>query len=334
MHRNTARRGQPPYFATKAEARAAEAAHKAELKKVKKGPTPTDTDFRTVANDYLDFCHRRFSVKNYKEKVFIFKTFATHIGATRPLVSIKGLDIIDYLGTRPTNENWNKHRKSLCALFQWAFKHGMVAVNPCLYVDSMPESPKRKVIPSQEEMVKILLASGEHRPFFMALYALAARRGEINNLRWEDVNFEKREVVLWTKKGRTGEMRAQKKPMNQEVYDVLIRLYNNKSGTWVFPNPETGLPYRNRRAQIRMACRTANVPYYPWHSIRHYVASMLSDICKASLPTIQKMLGHTQVSTTSRYIQSLGDDVVEAADMLQIGSKLPSETPMKKDDAV
>jgi hypothetical protein len=35
----------------------------------------------------------------------------------------------------------------------------------------MPESPKRKVIPTQEEMVQILLAAGEYRPFFLALYS-------------------------------------------------------------------------------------------------------------------------------------------------------------------
>ena len=60
--------------------------------------------------------------------------------------------------------------------------------------DAHPARPS--VIPSQEEMVKILLASGEFRPFFLALYSLAARVDEINRLRWEDVNFEKRLVTL------------------------------------------------------------------------------------------------------------------------------------------
>jgi integrase len=182
----------------------------------------------------------------------------------------------------------------------------------------MPEEQKKKVIPSQEEMARILVASGAYRPFFLLLFACAGRLGEINNLRWEDINFEKRTVTLWTRKG-TGEIRPQIKPMNQEVFDELSRLYNKRSTGWVFPNPETGQPYWNRRSQIRNACRSAGVPYYPWHSIRHHVASLLSDHFKVSLPTIQKMLGHTQVSTTSRYVQSLGQDVVEAAEMLTTG---------------
>ncbi|RPI49300.1 MAG: hypothetical protein EHM49_10115 [Deltaproteobacteria bacterium] len=81
--------------------------------------------------------------------------------------------------------------------------------------------------------------------------------------------------------------------MNQEVYDELRRLYDKRSTGWVFPNPETNEPYRNRRTQIKRACLDGDVPYYPWHSIRHHVASLLADEYKVSLPTIQRMLGHT-----------------------------------------
>jgi integrase len=168
----------------------------------------------------------------------------------------------------------------------------------------MPESPKRKVIPTQEEMVQILLAAGEYRPFFLALYSLAARLGEINNLRWEDVNFNRREVTLWTRKTRDGSYRAQVKAMNQDLFEELSRLYNKRSGEYVFPNLKlaclTAPP-----CQVRRACLNAGVPYYSWHCIRHHVASLLSDEHKVSLPTIQRMLGHQRITTTERYVQSL-----------------------------
>lgn len=313
-------------FKTKGEARAAEAEHR---KIIKQPKAPAGTDCKEAMNEYLDFCKRRFSEKNYKEKVFIFRSFLLHIGMGKEMSHITPRDIVGYLGTRPGNANWNKHRKSLCAYFQWAFKNAFVAVNPCIHVDSLPESPKRKTIPSQEEMLKIILAAGEHRPFFLALYALAARLGEINNLRWEDVNFDRREVTLWTRKTRDGSYRPQVKAMNQELYDELRRLHNKRSAEWVFPNPETGKPYRNRRAQIRRACLDGGVPYYSWHTIRHHVASLLADEHKISLPTIQRMLGHQNLTTTQRYIQTLGEGQREAADLLKIQTlpeKLPNET--------
>jgi len=195
-------------FKTKMAARAAEADHR---KKLKLPPTPTDTDFKTAANEYLDFCQRRYVTKTYKKKAYCYKCFQAAVGDL-PLTEITPRLITGYLSTRPANSNYNEHRKNLCALFQWAFKNGLIALNPCLHVDSMPEAPKRKAIPSQEEMVKILLAAGDYRPFFLALYSLAARLGEINQLRWEDVNFQRKEVTLWTRKTRDGSTAPRPKP--------------------------------------------------------------------------------------------------------------------------
>lgn len=311
-------------FKTKAEALGAQEEKRRELKNPQT-PTVTDYSFREVANEYLDHSKRRFSDKNYHGKTYIFRCFQVWLGddySAFKCISARQLE--SYLSTLPRNTNFNRHRKALCSLFAWARKRGLIEINPCIFVDRMPESQKRKAIPSQEEMARILLSAGSHRPFFICLFGLAARLGEINNLRWEDVNFDGRIVTLWTRKG-TGEIRPQKKPMNEEVFSELSRLYDKRSTGWVFPNPKTGEPYRNRRAQIRSACLLAGCPYYPWHSIRHYVASLLADSIKASLPTIAKMLGHQKVSTTARYIQSLGQDVVEAAEMLTTSTRVQHE---------
>ena len=68
--------------------------------------------------------------------------------------------------------------------------------------------------------------SGALRPFLFARYSLAARVGELNRWRWEDVNFTKREVTLWTRKG-DGSWRDQKKHMNTDLYGELQRLYGS-----------------------------------------------------------------------------------------------------------
>lgn len=313
-------------FNTKGGAKAAEAEHRKKLK-LPSTSTPTATDFKIAAYEYLDFCKRRYVDKTYKKKSYCYKCFQAAVG-NLPLSEITARIITGYLASRPANSNYNEHRKSLCAFFQWAFKNGLMALNPCIHVDSMPESPKRKSIPSQEEMVKILLGAGDHRPFFLTLYSLAARLGEINNLRWEDVNFDRQEVTLWTRKTRDGSYRPQVKAMNVDLLGELSRLYNKRSGEYVFPNPETGEPYRNRRAQIRRACLNAGVPYYPWHCIRHHVASLLADAHKVSLPTIQRMLGHQRLTTTEKYIQTLGEGQRAAADLLKI-EKLPADPPRK-----
>jgi integrase len=320
------------FYPTRAAAKAAEAEHKKELAQEEKTLTDTACEivpsFRDVANEYLDYSQRRFSEKNYKGKIYIFKEFLDFAGDI-PFSTIDARQLERYLATLPRNSNYNRHRKDLCALFAWAFKRGLLAINPCIYVDNMPHQIGRRRIPTQEEMAKILVAAGEYRPFFLALFGLAARLGEINRLRWEDVNFEKRQVTLWTRKG-DGTPRAQVKPINEELYQELQRLWGKRSGVWVFPNPETGEPYRNRRWQIKTVCALAGVPYYSWHCIRHYVASFLADTHKESLPTIQRILGHQNITTTARYIQSLSRDVVEAAEKLQSTHQGHSQKGKKK----
>lgn len=307
-------------FATRGEALSAQEAHKKEVR-AGKPSTPTGTDFRTATYEYLDWVQRRYSAKTYKEKVFVYKSFMEAV-RNLPMGSISGKIIESYLLTRPTNANYNKHRKNLCAFFEWAFKRTLIDKNPCIYIGSMPHVRASKQIPSQEEVVKLILASGQLRPFFIALYSLAARVNEINRLRWDDINFERRTVTLWTKKG-DGTHRAQVKPLNDELYGKLRRLYDKRSGEWVFPNPRTGLPFVDRRKQLRRICRSAGVDVCGFHSIRHHVASLLADRFKVSLPTIQKMLGHTRASTTDRYLQSIGEGVRDAADLLQIFTSKP-----------
>lgn len=300
------------WFPTKAAAIAAREEHRKQIaRKIKE---PTGTTFSALANDYLDYAIRKFSPKTYKYKASVYRNFIAYVGDV--LVSEITVPLIEsYLRTRPSNANYNKHRKDLCALFVWAWKRRLIAENPCLYIEKLHTERKRKQIYTQEDMVKLFLAAGDLRPFFVALFSLAARINEINRLKWEDVNFERREVTLWTRKG-TGEWRPQVKPMNGELYDELKRLYDKNSGEWVFPNPATGEPYVDRRKQLKRICRTVGIPYLGFHAIRHHVASLLSDTHKVSLPTIQKMLGHKRLTTTERYVQRLGNGVRQAADLL------------------
>lgn len=320
------------FFKTKAESKAAEESRKKELKEQEKKPQPIPLGFVQYSEEYLKYWELRSAgdkqAKTLKEKNFVHKSFLAHVGRDIALPEITPLIIEAYLKTRPTKSNWNKHRKNLCAFLQWCFKRGLIPHNPCLHVEQMPTEPKRKAIPTQEEMIKMILAAGDLRPFFLALYSLAARVGEVNRLRWEDVNFERREVSLWTRKGKGG-WREQKKAMNEELYAELQRLYSKGSGEYVFPNPETGLPYVDRRKQLKRICREAVVPYLGFHAIRHHVASLLADTHKESLPTIQKMLGHQRLTTTERYVQNLGDGQREAAEKLSFLQKLPPEAPTK-----
>jgi integrase len=197
----------------------------------------------------------------------------------------------------------------------------------------MPEPRFQRQIPTLEEMSKIMLAAGPERPFLLVIYHTMARVDEVLRLRWEDVLFEHRVVVLRTRKRRGGEMQADPYPMSQTLYDTLWRLWEKRqSEAWVFPNPSTGDRYRQRPKLIQGICKRAGVPYYGFHSIRHYVANLMSDRLKVSTKRISRLLRHTNIRTTEIYLGKDLEDLRETVELLdknQFSEKAPHESPHK-----
>lgn len=302
-------------FKTKAEAIAAREEKK---EQIKTAPTyrinTTRMGFCEAANLYLDFCQRRHAPKTYKYKKYVFAEFIKKIGDL-PLEAITPFHIREYLNTRPSNYNYNKHRTELFALFSYCRKNfGIPQVNPCEAVERLPVDKKPKKIPTKEEFLKILMAANEEqRQLLMVLACTMARIDEVLRLRWQDVNFEKEYLTLYTKKNREGSYRGRDIPMNNVLKNVLYGMWANRvQDEWVFFNAETGTRYNRRPKMMPGLCKRAGVPNYGFHAIRHFVSSYLYDQEKIGKATIGKILGHQSITTTDIYIHSLDEALKEA----------------------
>jgi integrase len=304
------------WFKTKGEARAAETAHKARLKKAELARTRTGMVFSELANEYLDFAHRKFVEKTYKYKAYVFRSFIA-VAGDLPLSQITVPVVEMALRSRHSNVNYNRHRKDLCALFTWAWRREYLSKNPCFYLDKMPEPQFVRQIPSPAEMARLFAAAGEERPFLLVLFHTLARVDEVLRLRWQDINFTERTVTLWTRKRRGGGWQADTLGMNQVLYDTLKSLWPGRAGEYVFVNPRTGTRYMHRPKLMRGLCRQAGIPHYGFHCIRHYVASLLHDREKVSLPQVSKLLRHTHKATTERYLQVVDPGSREALKRLE-----------------
>ena len=303
------------WYPTKAAARAAEAAHKAELKKQIK--TRTAGVFSGLANDYLDAISRRITPKTLRHKAFIFRSFIAFLGDL-PLsqMSVSVLEV--YLRSRRINTNYNRHRKDLCALFTWAWKRQKIDQNPCFFLEKMPEPQFVKQIPTQDEMRRLLLAAGENRPLILVLYHTLARIDEALRLRWQDVNFQERTVALWTRKRKGGEWAADTMAMNQVLYGVLWGLWiTRQQEEWIFLNPWTRTRFVRRPRLMRTLCKQAGIRQFGFHAIRHYVASLLHDAKKVSLPQVSKLLRHQSKRTTELYLQVIDPGSRAAVEALE-----------------
>jgi integrase len=230
-------------------------------------------------------------------------------------------------GTRPSKHNYNVHRKELSALFEYAIKHlRVVQYNPVSVLDQMPENPEPKDPPTEQQVLQLIAAADPEteKPVLLTVLFTAGRIDEILRMKWEDVNFEKRTVTLWTKKRKGGQYEADKLPMIEDLYEVLKREWDRRTqNLWVFFNEKTGTRYNKRPKMMKHLCMKVfdpgcrglkhyKGPVFGFHALRHFMSTFLADTEKQSTKTVQKILRHKSPKTTERYMHSDDRNVVEA----------------------
>ena len=308
----------------KSKAAQAEADHK---KRVKEAPTIREgMGFKEAANVYLDYARLRYVTKTYKYKAYVYRMFLQKMGNIS-LDQITPQMIHDYCVTRPSKHNYNVHRKELSALFEYAIKHlRVVQYNPVSVLDQMPENPEPKDPPTEQQVLQLIATADPEteKPVLLTVLFTAGRIDEILRMKWEDVNFEKRTVTLWTKKRKGGQYEADKLPMIQDLYDVLKREWDRRTqNLWVFFNEKTGTRYNKRPKMMKHLCMKVfdpgcrglkhyKGPVFGFHALRHFMSTFLADTEKQSTKTVQKILRHKSPKTTERYMHSDDRNVVEA----------------------
>jgi len=313
-------------FKTRKDARTWENAKRKEL--LAPAPDETDMDLVELANQYLDLCQRKHSDRTFIEKKACLKSFLDFLRASfgcEPFLGhVTKKTVSDYLLHRAetvSNNAANKDRKNLLAFFNWGRDIADLAFPPA--PGRFPHDREPQYTPPEKDILKVLAcASGEIRVMLMVFVCTGARLNEVLKLRWTDVNFEKEEIRLWTKKTRDGSMSGEWLPMNRDLKDALRWQWDNranKTAPWAFPNPETGEPYQNKRWMFRTLCKTAGVPYFSAHAVRRFFADMLADKYKQSTKIVQRFLRHKNVRTTEIYLENINHDLKAVADLVAFG---------------
>lgn len=217
-----------------------------------------------------------------------------------------------------TKNHFNKERTELMVLFSWAHKRHLVSTNPVIPVDKLGTDKPKKLIPTPQEMNQILLAAGKDRPLLLVLFHTLARIDEILRLKWDDIDWDRHEIRLWTRKRRSGGWQFDWLGMNAELERVLKNLRQKRIGEeYVFINPRTGDRYTDRFELMRRICRRAGVRHYTYHCIRHSAASYLYHKEKRPLPEVSKLLRHTNYQTIERYLQLVDPNLRETICLLE-----------------
>lgn len=260
------------------------------------------------ADQYLEYSEK-FSEKTFKEKQDVLRRFLKFAGAEYQVLSLTAGQALKFLQCEFKKRSGyaaNKDRKNLVAGWNWGMKYmALPAPNPFL-VDKFPEVRKARYIPPEKDFWTLYdSVTGQDKVMLLCFLHMAARRGELFRLRWDDFDFEERKVRLSTRKRKDGSLEFDWLPLTPELYDALLKHRQASEGPWVFTD-STGASYLKRQNWMKRVCKRAGVKYFGFHAIRHLTASILA---KHNIPMIdiQAILRHKNLATTERYLKRMSN---------------------------
>jgi len=142
------------------------------------------------------------------------------------------------------------------------------------------------------------------------LLLTGCRLGEILELKWSYVDFERRMLLLPDSK--TGKKIVY---LSEQATEVLKGITRNQKDVFVFPGKDPKNPITTIRKAWVNICKAAGLSELRLHDLRHSFASVgASD--GLSLTVIGALLGHSNPTTTARYAHLAASPVHQAADQI------------------
>ncbi len=217
------------------------------------------------------------------------------------------------------NSTVNRELAVLKAIFNRAIDSEDYALirNPVCKVDFLKEDSFRERRLSSDEIKRLLEASvtpwSKYLPLFLTIALnTAMRKSEILSLKWENVNFKRRYIEVTRERSKSRKTR--KVPMNDVVIAALSKV--KKTNQYIFFNPKTDSHIKHMKEAFNRACEKAGIEDCTPHDLRHTAASLLVNDCGVDIVTASKILGHSKIEMTMRYIHSSDEHKQRGVDML------------------
>jgi integrase len=229
----------------------------------------------------------------------------------------------------------NRELSRLRHMFKCAVDWEFIRENPCRGIKELKEPPGRIRYLSHKELEQLLracepgsllenlhnqnrelskLISVYLKPIVLVAMHSGMRRGEIVDLRWKDLDFKQRRILL--EKTKNNERRVIY--MNDTLYETLRSLPVHLHRGRVFPDVNGNMV----SVAFERACKRAGLEDFRFHDLRHTFASYLT-MGGANLRTVQTLLGHKDLRMTMRYSHLSPEHLKDAVNTLEKALSIP-----------
>lgn len=217
--------------------------------------------------------------------------------------------------------------KRLKRVLAMAVEDGIIARNPATGITvKVPESPQ--AILNRTEIDTLLLEAKLRNHRYYNHWALAIltglRKGELIALTWSDIDFENRVIAVtksWGSLDGLGPTKSTKNryvPISNELDRFLkeLRSKSHINENKVLEQHEDWL-YGDAAKVLKDFCRKIQITPVKFHDLRAtFITQML--LKGVAIAKVMKIVGHSTIKTTMRYLRLIAEDTQGATEELGI----------------
>lgn len=149
-------------------------------------------------------------------------------------------------------------------------------------------------------------------PIVLLAMNTGMRRGEILLLRWSDIDYQAKTLVVRSGNSKSGQGRYI--PLNETAMQALIDWRSAKPSEWVFEG-KNGQPLSDIKKGWLKLLEQAEITNFRFHDLRHHFASKLV-MAGVDLNTVRELLGHSDIKMTLRYAHLAPEHKSKAVSLL------------------
>ena len=244
--------------------------------------------FAEFADEYLgSVVHGQKRASTRRAERVILGYWQVHLGDVR-IGQITPVMVKAYrekrLGQAVKARTINIETVTFYAVLKFAVDRGVIASFLRVRQLRQKHPPKRPLL-SPEDVERLLrhcthdtTKNADLLRFYLPFLALSgAREKEALAVRWEDVDFENRQVTIGADAGSKN-ARHRRVNFSGELEALLTEMHEGRQpdSSFVFPSPQRGpkdIPARSLRESFRLVRSKAEMPWVRFHDCRHFFAS-------------------------------------------------------------
>jgi integrase len=316
-------------------AKAVEAQARVDAKSIARAPAGIFTLSEAIGTYYADVCQHQTSARTALSQA---KNLTAGLDPKRRLPDLTMAELQGYVSRRRAKVANGTVNRDLQFLGR-AIRHMQKihkAEAPALDLSALEtkEAEERTRELSRAEQDALLQhLRPDLQPLVLFALMTGLRLAEICGLQWQAVDLDAGNIRVVQKGGTTRRF-----PINGELRAFLSSLPRADT----LPHARYVLTYINHKAKghprhritpsggimatIKQAMTDAGIEDFRFHDLRHTFASRLLRLT-GNLKLVSKLLGHSQIETTTRYAHVLDEDMRAGLDAYAVTGRVPKKSP-------